>query len=104
MSAGIVFLILAVLVIVIVAKTAIVVPQQNAFLVESLGKYSKTLGAGFHILIPFIDVVRYRLSLKEQAMDIPAQICITRDNVQVEVDGILYSKILNPEKAFRLEL
>jgi len=99
MSAGIVFLILAVLVIVIVAKTAIVVPQQNAFLVESLGKYSKTLGAGFHILIPFVDVVRYRLSLKEQAMDIPAQICITRDNVQVEVDGILYSKILNPEKA-----
>jgi len=99
MSAGIVFLVLAILVVVIVAKTAIVVPQQNAYLIESLGKYSKTLGAGFHILIPFVDVVRYRLSLKEQAMDIPAQICITRDNVQVEVDGILYSKILNPEKA-----
>jgi regulator of protease activity HflC (stomatin/prohibitin superfamily) len=99
MTAGVVFLILAGLVIVVVAKTAIVVPQQNAYLVESLGKYSKTLGAGFHILIPFVDVIRYRLSLKEQAMDIPAQICITRDNVQVEVDGILYSKILNPEKA-----
>jgi regulator of protease activity HflC (stomatin/prohibitin superfamily) len=99
MSAGIVFLVLAIFIIIVVAKTAIVVPQQNAYLIESLGKYSKTLGAGFHILIPFVDVVRYRLSLKEQAMDIPAQICITRDNVQVEVDGILYSKILNPEKA-----
>ena len=99
MAAGIVFLVLAIFIIVLVARTAIVVPQQNAYVVESLGKYSKTLGAGFHILTPFVDVIRYRLSLKEQAIDIPAQICITRDNVQVEVDGILYCKVLNPEKA-----
>ncbi len=91
------FLIL--LAIIILAKTAIVVPQQSAFVVERLGKYAGTLGAGFHILTPFVDVIRYRHSLKEQAIDIPEQICITRDNVQVGVDGILYMKVLNPERA-----
>jgi len=90
---------LALLVIIVLAKTAVVVPQQNAYLVERLGKYSGTLNAGFHILIPFMDVVRYRLSLKEDAIDIPEQICITKDNVQVGVDGVLYMKILNPERA-----
>ena len=75
------------------------VPQQNAFVVERLGKYSGTLGAGFHMLMPFVDVIRYRHSLKEQAIDIPEQICITRDNVQVGVDGVLYLKVLNPERA-----
>ncbi len=94
----IVALFLAVVVIIVLAKTAIVVPQQNAFIVERLGKYSGTLNAGFHILIPFMDVVRYRMSLKEDAIDIPEQICITRDNVQVGVDGVLYMKILNPER------
>ncbi|HEY3443372.1 MAG TPA: stomatin-like protein [Paludibaculum sp.] len=84
---------------IILAKTAIVVPQQSAFVVERLGKYAGTLGAGFHILTPFVDVIRYRHSLKEQAIDIPEQICITRDNVQVGVDGILYMKVLNPERA-----
>jgi regulator of protease activity HflC (stomatin/prohibitin superfamily) len=67
--------------------------------VERLGKYSGTLNAGFHILVPFMDVVRYRHSLKEDAVDIPEQICITRDNVQVAVDGVLYMKVLNPERA-----
>jgi regulator of protease activity HflC (stomatin/prohibitin superfamily) len=86
-------------IIVIVAKTAVVVPQQSAYVVERLGKYSGTLGAGFHILIPFLDVVRYKHSLKEQAVDIPSQVCITRDNVQVSVDGVLYLKVLNPERA-----
>jgi regulator of protease activity HflC (stomatin/prohibitin superfamily) len=90
---------LALLVIIVLAKTAVVVPQQNAYLVERLGKYSGTLQAGFHILIPFMDVIRYRLSLKEDAIDIPEQICITKDNVQVGVDGVLYLKILNPERA-----
>jgi regulator of protease activity HflC (stomatin/prohibitin superfamily) len=90
---------LAVLVIIVLAKTAVVVPQQNAFLVERLGKYSGTIQAGFHILIPFMDVVRYRLSLKEDAIDIPEQICITKDNVQVGVDGVLYMRVLNPERA-----
>jgi len=84
---------------IILARTAIVVPQQSAFVVERLGKYAGTLGAGFHILTPFVDVIRYRHSLKEQAIDIPEQICITRDNVQVGVDGILYMKVLNPERA-----
>jgi regulator of protease activity HflC (stomatin/prohibitin superfamily) len=90
---------LAVLVLIIVAKTAVVVPQQSAFVVERLGRYDKTLHAGFHILIPFIDVIRYRHSLKENAVDIPEQICITRDNVQVHVDGVLYLKVLDPERA-----
>jgi regulator of protease activity HflC (stomatin/prohibitin superfamily) len=87
------------LVILVIAKTAIVVPQQSAYVVERLGRYSNTLGAGFHILLPFVDSIRYRHSLKEIAVDIPAQVCITRDNVQVGVDGVLYLKVLNPERA-----
>ena len=95
----IVFAVLAIVVLIIVAKTAVVVPQQNAYVVERLGRYAGTLGAGFHVLLPFVDVIRYRHSLKEQAYDIPAQVCITRDNVQVGVDGVLYMKVLNPERA-----
>jgi regulator of protease activity HflC (stomatin/prohibitin superfamily) len=95
----IVVIVLAILVIIIIAKTAVVVPQQSAYVVERLGKYSSTLSAGFHMLIPFLDVIRYRHSLKETAIDIPEQVCITRDNVQVSVDGILYLKVLNPERA-----
>jgi regulator of protease activity HflC (stomatin/prohibitin superfamily) len=94
-----VIVLLAIMVLIVVAKTAIVVPQQSAYVVERLGRYSGTLGAGFHILVPFMDVIRYKHSLKEAALDIPAQVCITRDNVQVQVDGILYLKILNPERA-----
>jgi regulator of protease activity HflC (stomatin/prohibitin superfamily) len=90
---------IAVAVIFILAKTALVVPQQSAFVVEKLGKYSRTLRAGFHILIPFIENAAYRHSLKEIALDIPEQICITRDNVQVGVDGVLYLQILDPERA-----
>jgi regulator of protease activity HflC (stomatin/prohibitin superfamily) len=100
MSAGtLVVLFLALLVLYVIAKTAVVVPQQSAYVVERLGKYSDTLNAGFHILLPFIDTIRYRHSLKENAVDIPEQVCITRDNVQVAVDGILYLKVLNPERA-----
>lgn len=100
MSAGtLVVLFLALLVLYVIAKTAVVVPQQSAYVVERLGRYSDTLNAGFHILLPFIDTIRYRHSLKETAVDIPEQICITRDNVQVAVDGILYLKVLNPERA-----
>ena len=91
----IVFVFLAVLALIILSRTAIVVPQQSAFVVERLGRYSDTLHAGFHVLMPFVDVIRYRHSLKEQAIDIPAQVCITRDNVQVGVDGVLYLKVLN---------
>jgi regulator of protease activity HflC (stomatin/prohibitin superfamily) len=95
----VVLFILIVLVLVIVAKTAIVVPQQSAYVVERLGRFHGTLGAGFHVLLPFVDTIRYRHSLKEIAVDIPAQVCITRDNVQVGVDGVLYLKVLNPERA-----
>jgi len=94
-----VVIVLAFLVIVVLIKTAVVVPQQNAFVVERLGTYSGTLGAGFHVLTPFVDVIRYRHSLKEQTMDIPEQICITRDNVQVGVDGVLYMKVLDAQRA-----
>ena len=95
----IVVLVLAALVVFVIARTAVVVPQQSAYIVERLGRYNATLGAGFHILIPFIDAIRYRHSLKETAADIPAQVCITRDNVQVEVDGVLYLKVLDAERA-----
>jgi regulator of protease activity HflC (stomatin/prohibitin superfamily) len=91
--------ILAIVALIVLFKTAIVVPQQSAYVVERLGRYAATLDAGFHILTPFVDVIRYKHSLKETAIDIPAQICITRDNVQVQVDGVLYLKVLNPERA-----
>ncbi len=98
-GALLVMLVLAILVVVVIARTAVVVPQQSAYVVERLGKYRGTLHAGFHILIPFIDTIRYRHSLKETAVDIPEQVCITRDNVQVHVDGVLYGQVLNPERA-----
>ena len=87
------------MVLIVIARTAVVVPQQSAFVVERLGRYHVTLDAGFHVLLPFVDAIRYRHSLKERAVDIPAQVCITRDNVQVQVDGILYLKVLNAERA-----
>jgi regulator of protease activity HflC (stomatin/prohibitin superfamily) len=98
-SALFVFLVLALFVFWIVAKTAVVVPQQNAYVVERLGRFSGVLDAGFHILVPFVDAIRYKHLLKEQAMDIPEQVCITKDNVQVAVDGILYLKVMDPERA-----
>lgn len=99
MGALIVVFFLILFALIILAKTAVVVPQQSAYIVERLGKYAGTLYAGFHILVPFIDVIRYMHSLKEQAIDIPEQICITRDNVRVNIDGVLYLKVLNPERA-----
>jgi len=90
---------IAVVVIIVIFKSAVIVPQQSAFVVESLGKYSRTLRAGFHILIPFIERAAYRHSLKELAFDIPEQVCITKDNVQVGVDGVLYLQVMNPERA-----
>ena len=99
MESVIVFVLIAALVVIVIAKTARVVPQQNAFVVERLGKYQKTLEPGFHILLPFVDVIRYKHGLKERAVDIPEQICITRDNVQVGVDGVLYLKVMDPKRA-----
>jgi regulator of protease activity HflC (stomatin/prohibitin superfamily) len=98
-GAVIVLVLIALLIVFVIYKTAIVVPQQSAYVVERLGRYAGTLNAGFHLLVPFVDVIRYRHSLKELALDIPAQVCITRDNVQVGVDGVLYLKVLNPERA-----
>ena len=98
-SALIVAIVLAFVVLIVLSRTAVVVPQQSAFVVERLGRYNGILNPGFHVLVPFIDVIRYRHSLKEDAMDIPEQVCITRDNVQVGVDGVLYLKVLNPERA-----
>ncbi len=76
-----------------------VVPQRTAIIVERLGKYRATFTAGFQVLIPFVDKIRYRHTLKEQAIDVPPQVCITRDNIAVEVDGILYLQVLDPQKA-----
>jgi regulator of protease activity HflC (stomatin/prohibitin superfamily) len=98
-GALIVAIVVAALVLLIIFRTAIVVPQQSAYVVERLGRYHTTMNAGFHILVPFVDTIRYRHSLKESAYDIAAQVCITRDNVQVGVDGVLYLKVLNPERA-----
>jgi len=89
----------AAVVIFVIAKTATVVPQQSAFVIERLGKFSRVLKAGFHILIPFLERVAYRHTLKEQATDIAEQVCITRDNVQVGVDGVLYMQVLDPGRA-----
>jgi regulator of protease activity HflC (stomatin/prohibitin superfamily) len=91
--------VVVILVIILLARTAIVVPQQSAYVVEYLGKYSRTLSAGFHILVPFVEKVAYRHSLKERALDITEQVCITKDNVQVGVDGVLYLKVLDPHLA-----
>ena len=93
------FIAAAILIVIAFIKTVTVVPQQSAFVVEYLGKYSRTIQAGFHILIPFAEKIAYRHSLKELALDIAEQICITRDNVQVGVDGVLYMQVLDPRLA-----
>ncbi|MGH2270207.1 SPFH domain-containing protein [Anaerohalosphaeraceae bacterium U12dextr] len=94
-------IIIAILVFVLITfiKTIRIVPQREAYIVERLGKYSATLEAGFHILIPFIDRVAYKHTLKEQALDVRPQVCITKDNIAVEVDGILYLQVVDPKKA-----
>jgi regulator of protease activity HflC (stomatin/prohibitin superfamily) len=90
---------LAIFVLIALLKSAVVVPQRSVFIVERLGKYSGTLEAGFHILIPFFDSITYKHTLKEMVVDVPPQTCITKDNIQVEVDGILYMQIIDPVKA-----
>ncbi len=90
---------LAFVLVLVVAKSSAVVPQQSAYVIESVGKYSRTLQAGFHVLIPFVERIAYRHSLKEQALDVAEQVCITRDNVQVAVDAVLYMQVLDPHLA-----
>jgi len=89
----------AFLALLILVKTVKVVPQQAAYVVENLGRYSRTLQAGLHFLVPFMERVAYRHNLKEEAIDIPEQVCITKDNVQVGVDGVLYLQVLDAAKA-----
>jgi regulator of protease activity HflC (stomatin/prohibitin superfamily) len=84
---------------IVFVKTIRIVPQKQAFIVERLGKYSTTLEAGFHVLTPFLDKVSYKHTLKEQAVDVPPQACITKDNIAVEVDGILYMQVVDPKNA-----
>jgi regulator of protease activity HflC (stomatin/prohibitin superfamily) len=95
----VVLIVFLVLVLITFFKTVRIVPQREAFIIERLGKYSKTLEAGFHILVPFFDKVAYKHTLKEQAVDVPPQQCITKDNIAVEVDGILYLQVVDPKKA-----
>jgi len=90
---------LAFIVLVSVLRSVRIVPGRTALVVERLGKYSKTLQAGFHLLVPFIDRVRYKHNLKEQAVDVPTQPCITEDNVKIDVDGVLYFKVVDPRLA-----
>jgi len=97
--AGIITAAFALLVFVAVVRSARIVPQKSAFVIERLGKYTKTLEAGFHILVPFIDRVAYRHSLKEVAVDVDSQTCITKDNIAVEVDGVLYMQVVDPSDA-----
>lgn len=95
----IVAILIAAFVLIIFASSLKVVPQRSAFIVERLGKFTGTLSAGFHILVPFVDKIRYKHTLKEQAIDVASQMCITRDNISVEVDGILYLQVIDPKKA-----
>lgn len=91
--------VLVTLVVLVILRSIKVIPQQNAFVVERLGKFHEVLQPGFNIIIPFFDRVAYRHSLKETAMDIPEQICITKDNVQVAVDGVVFAQVIDPAKA-----
>lgn len=95
----IILIVLIAAVVVVLFMSAIIVPQRSAYIVERLGKYNATLEAGFHILVPFIDRVAYRRTLKETPIDVPPQQCITKDNITVDVDGILYLQVMDPVKA-----
>lgn len=95
----IILIVLGLLLIYIIFSIVKIVPTQKAFIVERLGKYNKTLEAGFNIIAPFIDRVSYKQSLKERAVDVPPQTCITKDNISVAIDGILFYRIVDPVKA-----
>jgi regulator of protease activity HflC (stomatin/prohibitin superfamily) len=98
-TSTIILVIVILFIIVAVLSTFKVVPQRSVYIIERLGKFNRALEAGFHILIPFIDKVAYKQNLKEQALDVASQICITKDNIAVEVDGVLYLQVIDPQKA-----
>jgi len=99
MQVPVVGLILLVIVIVLIAQTIKIVPQQHAWVVERLGRYHATLTPGLSIVLPFVDRVAYKHVLKEFPLDVPSQVCITRDNTQLQVDGVLYFQVTDPMKA-----
>jgi regulator of protease activity HflC (stomatin/prohibitin superfamily) len=92
-------LIIAVIAVIFVARTFKIVPQQHAWVVERLGKYDRTLTPGLKFVVPFIERVAYKHSLKEVPLDVPSQVCITRDNTQLQVDGIIYFQVTDPMRA-----
>ena len=92
---SVVLVVLVVFAIIILMKTAQIVPQRTEAVIERLGKYSRTLSAGFHILIPFLDKIAYKRHLKEEVIEVPKQNCITKDNVQLTIDGVLYIQVMD---------
>ncbi len=92
-------LVVAVIVVVFIVRTFKIVPQQHAWVVEKLGKYDRTLTPGLRFVIPFIERVAYKHSLKEVPLDVPSQVCITKDNTQLQVDGIIYFQVTDPMRA-----
>src|SRR5659263_248897 len=95
-------LVILIIAIIFIARSVKFVPQQNAWVIERLGKYHASLTPGLNFLIPFIDRVAYKHSLKEIPLDVPSQVCITRDNTQLQVDGILYFQVTDPMRALSL--
>lgn len=89
----------ALILITLILKTARIVPNKQVYVIERLGKYSRTLSPGFHILVPFVDKVAYQHTLKEEVIDVPPQMCVTKDNIEVGVDGVIYLQVIDPEKA-----
>ena len=98
-TSSVILIFIIVFLLVALLSTFKVVPQRSVYIIERLGKFSRSLEAGFHILIPFIDKVAYKQNLKEQALDVASQICITKDNIAVEVDGVVYLQVIDPQKA-----
>jgi len=92
-------IVLAVIAIIFIARSLKIVPQQNSWVVERLGKFDRALTPGLSLLVPFVDRVAYKHSLKEVPLDVPSQVCITKDNTQLQVDGILYFQITDPMRA-----
>lgn len=92
-------IILVVFALIFVVSTIKIVPQQSVYIIERLGKYQRNIEAGLHLMIPFVDRVAYRMDLKEMVLDIPPQICITKDNVQVTVDGVIFYRVIDPKAA-----
>lgn len=92
-------LVLAIVAVIFISRAIKIVPQQNAWVVERLGKYDRTMSPGLHLLVPFIDRLAYKHSLKEIPLDVPSQVCITKDNTQLTVDGILYFQVTDPMRA-----